>query len=133
MSIGIGFKGLEEGRRGVYEEHALPPACRHRGRDREGKGEGEKRVEGERVLGRVGRVSAGAIPSLSLPFGATLDRRASQSLHISLSYVHSNTVIPPYTVLSATTLRVADGSNRGLIIKYFLDNRITAPRLSSGP
>ena len=34
MFVGIGVKGLEEGRRGVYEEHALPPACRHRGRER---------------------------------------------------------------------------------------------------
>lgn len=34
MFVGIGLKGLEEGRRGVYEEHALPPACRHRGRER---------------------------------------------------------------------------------------------------
>jgi len=86
MFVRIGFKGLEEGRRGVYEEHALPPACRHRGRDREGRWEGEKGVEGERVLGRVGRVSAGAIPSLSLPFEATLHRRARQSLHSSRMY-----------------------------------------------
>jgi len=40
MFVGIGLKGLEEGRRGVYEEHALPPACWHRGRER---GEGSKR------------------------------------------------------------------------------------------
>ena len=67
----------------------------------------------------------------SLPFEATLHRRARQSLHIS--YVHSIIVLPPYTVLSATTLLFADRSRRGLIIKYFLDNRIAAPRLSSGP
>jgi hypothetical protein len=42
MFVGIGLKGLEEGRRGVYEEHALPPACRHRGQDREGNGKGRK-------------------------------------------------------------------------------------------
>jgi len=29
MLVGIGFKGLEEGGRGFYEEHALSPACRH--------------------------------------------------------------------------------------------------------
>lgn len=29
MFVGIGFKGLEEGGRGFYEEHALSPACWH--------------------------------------------------------------------------------------------------------
>src|ERR1700761_1152800 len=81
MFVGIGLKGLEEGRRGVYEEHALPPACRHRGQDREEGREGEKGVEGESVLGRVGRVSAGAIPSLAFPSGQLSYRRARMSLH----------------------------------------------------
>lgn len=50
MFIGIGFKGLEEGRGCFYEEHTLSPACWHRGRDGEDGGwEGEKGVEGKKV------------------------------------------------------------------------------------
>lgn len=43
MFVGIGLEGLEEGRRGVYEEHTLPPACRHSGRERCGDGEGGRK------------------------------------------------------------------------------------------
>jgi hypothetical protein len=49
MFVRIGFKGLEEGGRGVDEEHALPPACWHRGRDGEKGWEGEKGVGGKKV------------------------------------------------------------------------------------
>jgi hypothetical protein len=124
MFVGIGLKGLEEGRRGVYEEHALPPACRHREQDREGGWERGKGVEGESVLSRVGRVSAGAIPfpSGQLPTGA---RACLFTASITLNY----STTPIHTPSSpARRLR-----HRGLIIKYFLDHRIAAPTVSLGP
>ena len=68
----------------------------------------------------------------SLPFPSrqpSTDARDSlftSRMYTQIFYYH-------HTVLSATTLLFADRSRRGLIIKYFLDNRIAAPRLSSGP
>ena len=91
MFVGIGFKGLQEGGRGVYEEHTLPPACRHRGRDGEkggegGKGWGERKWLYASWVGRFGRVSAGAIPFPSLRGNSTQarDTPAGQQHSISL-------------------------------------------------
>ena len=106
MFVGIGFKGLEEGGRGFYEEHALSPACRHCGRDRERGWKGEKGWRErewlyESWVGRFGRVSAGAVP---IPFpsgptrldrdpGARHDNRSKSETHLS-----SNVTIFVYIV-----------------------------------
>ena len=129
MFVGIGLKGLEEGRRGVYEEHALPPACRHGGQDREGGWEGGKGVEGERVLGS-GRTRFCWCDSL--PFGATLQARGEYVGSTSLVFITIITVL--VSLSSAATLRFAHGRRRrSLIVKYFLDNRIAATRVTSKP
>ncbi len=68
MFVGIGVESLEEGRRGVYEEHALPPACWHRGREgerEEGGEKGRKGVEGGKVAVRALGGRVGRVPSLS--------------------------------------------------------------------
>lgn len=80
MFFRIGLKGLEEGRGCVYEEHALPPACRHRGRERGGGQEGEKGVEGGKVAVRALSVGSDAFLLVRLPHPC---KRASTSLHIS--------------------------------------------------
>ena len=127
MFVGIGLKGLEEGRRGVYEEHALPPACRHGGRDREGGWRG-KRGGGRKSVGS-GRTRFCWCDSL--PFGATLQTRGEYvGSHLSFKTIITVLV----TLSSAATLRFAHRRRRRtLIVKYFLDNRIAAPRVTSRP
>jgi hypothetical protein len=104
MFVGIGFEGLEEGGRGFYEEHALPPACRHGGQDRERDGKGRKgwRERSGRMClgwGRFGRVSAGAIPGqLARPRRATRSR--STTLNLSFKAYDSRILyLPDYRLI----------------------------------
>lgn len=122
MFVGIGLKGLEEGKRCVYEEHALPPACRHRGRERGGGREGEKGVEGGKVavsvVGRVGRVSAG---TTAFPWGQ-LSTGARAHLFTSPEYM----LIRYYLSLSLSSPPTLSRCRRRFIIKYFLDDHVAA-------
>ena len=88
---------------------------------------GGKGVGGERVLGRVGRVSAGAIP---FPSGQLCRRAARVGSHLSFKTI----ITLLFSLSSAATLRFAHRRRRRtLIVKYFLDNRIAAPRVTSRP
>ena len=102
----------------------------------EGDGEGEKGVEGGKVAvrvlhGRVGRVSAGAIALLSRRGNSTQAReQAIYMLHKKLRYSHtfSSTHSLRFVDRRGLCHRLLKVASRGLIIKYFLDNRIAASR-----
>jgi hypothetical protein len=128
MFVGIGLKGLEEGRRGVYEEHALPPACRHGGQDREGGGRGGKGWKEKECSVGSDAFLLVRFPSLrgNSP-GARRVRRFT-------SHIFTTIITVLLSLSSTATLRFVHGRRwRSLIVKYFLDNRIAATRVTLGP